>query len=620
MVAKQKLELTWIGKENRPRREPRILLEDPTNSYHSTHRVNENDNFDNRLIFGDNLLALKALEQEFTGRLKCVFIDPPYNTGAAFEQYDDGIEHSLWLSLMRDRLQILKTLLRDDGSIWISIDDRESHYLKILCDEVFGRSNFIANTVWQSKDTPGNNSSGIAQTHNHILAFRKTDAFRPAMLDRNQKQLATYTNPDSDSRGPWLPTPLTRAEHRDRDYYAIPNKTGRMTFPPKGSSWRRPPAKMKLLAAENRIWWGKGGDADFPMEKKFLSEVKEGVVNQTWWPYEFAGSTRNASAEMKGLFEGSKAFDTPKPEKLLYRVLSLATVEGDWVLDSFAGSGTTGAVAHKMGRKWIMVELGEHCHNLIIPRLRKVIDGTDNVGVSTDEQLVWETQLTVPKVINGKQLLEQMREAAKQEESEYKGFLPRVEKDYLRLYGITSSEARNIGGGCRYYRIAPSLLERDEFGNWVINKRFNPEMLAEAMCKLEGFSYAPSKDFYWQHGHSTETDFIYVTTQTLTREQLLKLSDQVGGKRSLLVCCGAFRKSNLEDLANLTLKKIPRAVMDKCEWGKDDYSLEIKALPLAPRTTVESAISGSDHAIGSRKARKGKCSNQPKLFDQKDVE
>src|SRR5208283_3888100 len=195
-----KLELTWIGKDSRPRLEPRILLEDVSKSRHAKRRVSQDDLFDNRLIFGDNLLALKALEQEFTGKIKCIFIDPPYNTGSAFEHYDDGIEHLLWLSLMRDRLELLGSMLMANGTIWISIDDNECHYLKVLCDEVFGRSNFVANVVWQSKDTPGNNAVSIAQTHNHILVFKKSDSFRPTLLARNERQIANYSNPDNDPR------------------------------------------------------------------------------------------------------------------------------------------------------------------------------------------------------------------------------------------------------------------------------------------------------------------------------------------------------------------------------------------------------------------------------------
>ncbi len=522
----QKLELTWIGKENRPRLEPRILLEDPARSYHAKCRVASADLFDNRLIFGDNLLALKALEGEFSGKVKCVFIDPPYNTGSAFTHYDDGVEHSIWLSLMRDRLEIIPRLLSEDGSLWITIDDNEAHYLKVLCDEVFGRREFLANLVWQSKDTPGNNSTGLAQTHNHILAYRKSEVFCPNLLRRSKKQIATYKNPDNDPNGPWLGTPLTRAEHRDRDYYPLRNKAGREVLPPKGSSWRRPPDKLKQLESEGRIYWGKDGDSEFPMEKKYLSEVKEGVVNQTWWPYDFAGSTRNASAELKGVFDGEKSFDTPKPEKLLQRILELATNPGDLVLDSFAGSGTTGAVAHKMGRRWIMVELGEHCHTHIIPRLQKVIDGADPGGIS--------------KAVN------------------WRG-----------------------GGGFRYYRLAPSLLEKDKWGNWVIHHDYNAAMLAEALCKLEGFSYAPSDAVYWQHGHSTERDFVYVTTASLTHEQLQQLADEVGPERSLLVLCTAFR-AKADAYPNLTVKKIPKQVLSRCEWGHDDYSLQVENLPKEP--------------------------------------
>ncbi|MFN4351287.1 MAG: site-specific DNA-methyltransferase [Hylemonella sp.] len=548
-MSKQKLELTWIGKEKRPKLEPRILLEDPDKSYHAKSRITDNDIFDNRLIFGDNLLALKALEQEFSGRVKCIFIDPPYNTGSAFTYYDDGLEHSIWLGLMRDRLEIIRRLLSDDGSLWITIDDNEVHYLKVLCDEIFGRKEFLANLVWQSKDTPGNNSTGLAQTHNHILAYRKSESFSPNLLSRNEKQISTYKNPDNDPKGPWLGTPLTRAEHRDRDYYPLRNKLGKEVLPPKGSSWRRPSDKIKQLEAEGRIYWGKDGGAEFPVEKKYLSEVKEGVVNQTWWPYEFAGSTRNASAELKGIFEGEKAFDTPKPEKLLFRVLELATNAGDLVLDSFAGSGTTGAVAHKMGRRWIMVELGDHCHTHIIPRLKKVVDGEDQGGVS--ESVGWQG-----------------------------------------------------GGGFRYYNVAPSLIVNDRWGNPVINPEYNAANLAEALCKLEGFTYAPSEVQWWQHGHSSERDFIYVTTQNLSAEQLQALSDEVGSDQSLLVCCAAFHGVTAakasERWPNLTLKKIPKMVLARCEWGHDDYSLNVANLPMAQ--VEKAAPADSSAALKSKKS------------------
>lgn len=335
----------------------------------------------NMLIQGDNLEALKALLPYYSGQVKCIFIDPPYNTKSAFEHYDDNLEHSEWLSMMYPRLELLRELLSEDGSIWVTIDDNEIHYLKVIMDEVFGRKNFVTNIVWQSKDTPGNNSSGIAQTHNHILMYRKSELFKPKLLERSDKQISNYKNPDNDPRGVWLGTPMTRAEFRERDYYPLTNKVGREVYPPKGSSWRRPPETIKELEKEGRIYWGKNGDSDFPMEKKFLSEVKSGVVNQSWWPYDFAGSTRNASAEMKGIFSGEKAFDTPKPEKLVQRILDMSTEKEDIVLDSFLGSGTTAAVAHKMGRRYIGIEMGDHAETHCQPRLKKVVDGEQG-GIS----------------------------------------------------------------------------------------------------------------------------------------------------------------------------------------------------------------------------------------------
>lgn len=504
-----KLELTWVGKEERPRLEPRVLVEDPGKSY-------GNPKSENMLIFGDNLLALKALEQDFAGQIKCMFLDPPYNTGSAFTHYDDGLEHSIWLTMMRDRLELFWTLLTPDGSIWITIDDNEAHYLKVLCDELYGRPNFIGNVVWQSKDTPGNNSSEIAETHNHILAYRRSETFKPHLLARNAEQLANYSNPDDDPRGPWLGTPLTRVEHRERDYYPLKNAVGKDVWPPKGSSWRRPPEKMKQLAKENRVWWGKKGDAEFPMEKKFLSEVKAGVVNQTWWPYEFAGSTRNASAEMKQLFEGNKTFDTPKPERLIHRVLNLATEPSDWVLDSFAGSGTTGAVAHKMGRRWIMVELGEHCHTHIIPRMKKVVDGTDRGGIS--------------------------------EAANWKG-----------------------GGGFKYYRLAESLLVRDkdlsttDHPVYIINPRYDETMLIRGICKVAGFKYRHDGRL---HGISSENRFLHVTTRLLTQMCLNSLAEDIAQNQSLVIyCTRRVGKLNVPD--NIEIRKIPRDLLEKCDFEED---------------------------------------------------
>jgi len=528
-MKKQKLELTWIGKENRPKLEPRILLEDPEKSYHAQHRMSKKDVFDNRLIFGDNLLALKSLEQEFIGKIKCIFIDPPYNTGAAFEQYDDGVEHSLWLSLIRERLVVLWSLLSRSGSLWITIDDNECHYLKVLCDELFGRRSFLTSIVWE-KDKGRRSDTHISSAHDHILVYAKDfDEWRTTrnLLPRTAEQEERYRNPDNDPRGPWLQGDNSTAKSgTEKSRFEVELPSGRKVRPPAGRYWVFSPETLARARAENRVYFGADGDR-LPIIKRYLSEVQSGVVPRTWWPADEAGSNQEAKRDhLNKLLAGIPPFETPKPERLIQRVLMIASNPGDLILDSFAGSGTTGAVAHKMGRRWIMVELGEHCHTHIIPRMKKVIDGQDPGGIT--EAVGW------------------------------KG-----------------------GGGFRYYRLAPSLLEKDKWGNWIINKEYNAAMLAEALCKLEGFTYAPSDAIYWQHGHSSEQDFIYVTTQNLNHEQLQALSDEVSEARSLLVLCSAFRGKS-DRYPNLTIKKIPNAVLKRCEWGHDDYSLQVENLPKAP--------------------------------------
>lgn len=524
-MTKQKLELTWIGKHKRPKLEARILLEDAEKSYHAdTRRENAEFEFDNRLIYGDNLLALKALEQEFAGKVKCVFIDPPYNTGSAFTHYDDGLEHSIWLGLMRDRLEIIKRLLAEDGSLWITIDDNEAHYLKVLCDEIFGRGNFIANVVWNHRKSVQSDIV-ISLSHNHLLVFAKLKERlalnRLQLVDRDK-----YANPDNDPRGLWYATPFDAPQIRPNLEYPIKNpNTGEIYYPPQGRHWRTTQDEYLKALLDNRIVFGKTGKSK-PQMKRFLTEAEtKGSSVKTWW--DDAGTATEATKELQKM---NFDFDTPKPERLLEKILQIATNPGDLVLDSFAGSGTTGAVAHKMGRRWIMVELGEHCHTHIIPRLRKVIDGTDQGGIS--------------KAVN------------------WQG-----------------------GGGFRYYRLAPTLIVHDRWGNDIINPDYNPEMLAEAMAKLEGFTYQPSPTLWWQHGHSSENDYLYVTTQTLSTAQLQALAEEVGEGRSLLICCSAWRGITLQEAAerfpNLTLKKIPKMVRERCEWGHDDYSLNVANLPLA---------------------------------------
>ncbi len=540
---KTKLELTWIGKDKRPKLEPRILLEDPSKSYHAKQRVTDNDIFDNKLIFGDNLLALKALEQEYSGTVKCVFIDPPYNTGSAFKHYEDGIEHSIWLSLMRDRLNIIKNILSENGSLWITIDDNEVHYLKVICDEVFGRSNFVANVVWEKVYSERMDSKAFSNAHDHILVYQKSDKFKVNKLakEQNTKQFNCFDKKEGKHyRRRSLRKEGSNSLRTDRPnlWYPIKAPDGTEVYPFKPSGiegyWRWQISRLEKQM--DQIEFVKKEGKWEVYVKQYLDKDASRPPSTLFHNTE-AGHNHEAKLEAKS-FNETDVFTTPKPERLLELIMKIATNKGDIVLDSFAGSGTTGAVAHKMRRKWIMVELEETCHTHIIPRLQKAINGEDQGGIS--KSVNWQG-----------------------------------------------------GGGFRYYTLAPSLLEKDKWDNWVVNKDYNAEMLSEAICKLEGFIYAPSETEWWNHGTSTETDFIYVTTQNLSVEKLQQLSDEVGGDKTLLLCCGSFR-CKPDRFENLTIKKIPKMVLNSCEWAHDDYSLNIENLPQMEREPEQESLFPED--------------------------
>ncbi|MEG3538497.1 site-specific DNA-methyltransferase [Acinetobacter radioresistens] len=584
-MGKQKLELSWIGKDKRPRLEPRILIEKSSLSYHAKNKVSENDLFDSKLIFGDNLLALKALEKDYAGKVKCIYIDPPYNTGNAFEYYDDGLEHSIWLGLIRDRLEVLKNLLSVDGVIFVQIDDVEQAYLRVLMDEVFGRSNFINTISVNLKNVAGASGGGedkklkknIEYIHLYTKDYLNFNSFKgvydyipiselvenyrqedkswkyTTILiyegdkeylgstvdgDGNEIKIFTRKNPIIKSINQIIREEnLSEAEAYDK--YASKIFQTQM---PQSSIRPRVMEKAIELGSKEDLHsieyipktgrnkgtvyeqYYKGGNFRLLAWLSDVSEEKNGVLCKkeaqgTYW--DFVGHTKNLSKEGAVTFPNGK-----KPEALIQRILEMSTEPGDLVLDSFAGSGTTGAVAHKMGRRWIMVELGEHCHTHIIPRLQKVIDGED------------------------------------------KG-------------GVTESTGWQGGGGFRYYKLAPSLMKKDQWDNWVINPEYNQEMLVEAMCKLEGYTYTPSETEYWNHGKGSETDFIYVTTQTLTDQQLQAISEEVGEGRTLLIIASAWRSKNIDRFINLTLKKIPNSIIKACEWGHDDYSLNVQNLPMS---------------------------------------
>jgi adenine-specific DNA-methyltransferase len=551
----QKLELTWIGKGEEPKLEPRILIEDPSKSY-------GDPNSENMLIHGDNLLALKALEQNFTGKIKCAAIDPPYNTGNAFEHYDDGIEHSLWLSLMKPRIEIIKNLLSEDGTLWICVDDNEAHYLKVMCDEIFGRQNFVATIIWHKKHTRSNDARWLSDNHDFILCFAKNkDKWKRNLLPRTEESESGYSNPDNDPRGVWASGPCHAKTPSDSTYFEITTPKGRKILPPAGTSWRFSKARFEELIKDNRIYFGESGN-NVPRYKRFLTEVQDGLVPLTIWFKEEVGDNQEAKKEVK-VFNPTNVFSTPKPERLIQRILQISTHEDDFVLDSFLGSGTTAAVAHKMKRKWIGVELGEHAVTHCLPRLQQVVSGKDKGGIT--EAVNW------------------------------KG-----------------------GGGFKFYTLAPSLIQKDKYGSEIINPAYNATMLAAAMAKQEGFHYAPHESIYWKQGNSSEKDFIFTTTQFITVELIDRLANEMQANESLLICCKGYSAACKSRHANITIKKIPQLLIGRCEFGRDDYSFNIVNLPHDEENDVEDEEESNKVETKTKKSKSKKSKeedgNQSTLF------
>lgn len=510
-MANQKLELTWIGKDEQPQVEPRVLLHDPSKDYGDPDSTN-------MLIHGDNLLALKALEQQFAGQIKCIYIDPPYNTGSAFPQYDDNLEHSQWLSLIRPRLEILKNLLSPDGSIWISIDDDEGHYLKVLCDEVFGRENFVSTVIWEKKFSPQNDAKWLSDSHDFILVYANNkQSWKTNLLPRTAEMDKRYKNPDNDPRGAWTSGDCSVKTYSASCDYPITTPSGRVVNPPAGYCWRFSKETFAEMVKDNRIWFGEKGD-NVPRVKRFLTDVKQGMTSMTIWKYTEVGHNQDAKKEVKA-FNSESVFATPKPEKLIERILTLGSNEGDLVLDSFLGSGTTAAVAQKMGRRWIGIEFGDHCYTHCKPRMDMVIDGEQG--------------------------------------------------------GISKAFNWSGGGGYKFYELAPTLIVNDKYGNPVFSDKYNPTMLAAAVAKINGFVYAPDAQTYWKQGYSQDNSFIYVTTQYFDAKMLDSIAEDIDQFENLLICAPAFDVGLSKRYDNINIRKIPQSVLEKCEFGVNDYNLNI---------------------------------------------
>ncbi len=557
----QRLELTWIGKGQEPEVEPRILLHDPSKDY-------GDPNSENMLIHVDNLLALKALEQQYAGQVKCIYIDPPYNTGAAFEYYDDNLEHSIWLGLMYPRIKLLYSLLKDGGSLWVSIDDIECHYLKVILDEVFGRNALVADITYERSGSAGLGQGGLfVNTSEHILiyakgAFSYNKILGSTLLEfktmkrynkvlvqegtrelvdefiskSNGKPVRIYRHTDFEIRT----ISLRDFEHREREiraeFLTDFERLFRTNNVQKENQFQNELMsrmdKQYLYTVDYIPSRGKNKDkpttlyyynAELFAWLKDTAYVEDGNIVKTnnlttVWRHEDIPKADLAN-------EGGVDFPrSKKPEQLIKRILQIATNEGDLVLDSFLGSGTTAAVAHKMHRRYIGVEMGNHAYTHCKVRLDSVIDNTD----------------------------------------------PR---------GITSSTNWHGGGGYKFYELAPTLIVKDKHGNDVFSDKYNAQMLVAAVAKVNGYFYAPDQDVFWKQGYSQDNSFIYVTTQYLTATMLDSLAKEVDAFESLLICAPAFDVGLNKRYDNITVKKIPQSVLDKCEYGVDNYNLNIVEVP-----------------------------------------
>ena len=548
-----KLELTWIGKyDQTPSVEPRILIENSDYSFGTIETgtlPNGKPWNGNMIIHGDNLLALRSIEN-YANSIKLIYIDPPFNTGNAFEYYDDGLEHSIWLNLMYQRIKLLHGLLAEDGAFCMHLDDGEVHYAKVICDEVFGRNNFIA-TVAIRSSTP----SGVKTAHKNkklikqkdlMLVYKKSDllVINPQYVRKSSydTHFNYYADKENSVVQPLLDVLIQKGilkkgdklsdldinNPRHREFYVSHADSICQT-----QSFKNEEIKKASRNYIDKIYFVNKGE---PNELMFyngrqltplrnsINKVLYGdsiiddmsvLLCDFWEDVDFQNTQHEGGVD----FPNSK-----KPEALLMRIISLFTNEGDLVLDSFLGSGTTAAVAHKMHRKYIGIELGEHAYSHCYTRLKSIITGSDPSGIS--RALSW-----------------------------------------------------NGGGGFKFYELAPSLLKKDSHGHLVINKEYNADMLAAAMAKMEGFTYEPSTETFWKQGHSSETDFIYTTTQFVTVESLGAILDTMADGESLLVCCKAFQPECKSFSSRISVKKIPSVLLGRCEFDHDDYSLNIIELP-----------------------------------------
>lgn len=559
-----KLELTWLGKDEPMHIEPRLLIENTELSNTDT-----DPNTENILIHGDNLLALKALESKYAGQVKCIYIDPPYNTGAAFEHYDDNMEHSIWLNLMYQRLRILHRLLSDDGSLWISIDNTEGHYLKVLCDEIFMRQNFVADITYEKSNVSGLGQGGaLVNTGEKLLVYKKKSVEFNEVLGTERLALKTmkrynkilkYTGTKElveEFPAPSNGMPVKLYLHRDyivesislRDFEKRESEIRKQFYDNFESMFRTyviqqenefqnalmdKMQKDSLYSVEYTPNRGKHQgeyttlfyyNAELCAWLKDTAYIQGGDIVKTTRLSNVWKNDDIPKADLGN--EGGVAFPrSKKPEKLLERILKMATNEGDLVLDSFLGSGTTAAVAHKMRRKYIGIEMGNHAYTHCKARLDRVVAGDDKAGATKN--------------------------------SNWQG-----------------------GGGYRFYELAPSLINEDPFGEYVINPDYDADMLASAVALHEGFTYKPNSDMFWKQSVGNEKSYLFVTTRHLNSTFLDSIKDSMEDDEYLIIACRSFESGLDKAYVHITLKKIPQMLLSRCEFGKTDYNLNIVHPPV----------------------------------------
>ncbi len=509
-----KLELTWYGKEKEIRVEPRLLIENAELSNTAADPDTENI-----LIHGDNLLALKALENKYAGQVKCIYIDPPYNTGNAFDKYDDNIEHSIWLNLMNYRFKSLYSLLHKEGFLFVNLDEQEHAYAKVMLDGIFGRQNFVGDIIWQKRKGGGNDSRYLALDHDYILVYAKDISkevhpikWRTAQSDEYRKR---YKEVEADGRryywdtvardGLQSPIPVS-VTCPDGSVLSINSQISQTTI------------NAGLIDGTIRLTKSKNGWTLHHKVYMGRGQVQRSIMNDV-------GTNKIAGDEMEYLFGDKKAFPYPKPENLISRILELATNPGDLVLDSFLGSGTTAAVAHKMGRRYIGIEMGDHAYTHCKVRLDKVISGEDQGGIS--KAVSWQG-----------------------------------------------------GGGYKFYELAPTLINQDPFGEYVINSDYDAAMLAAAVALHEGFAYQPDSKLFWKQSVGNENSYLFVTTRHLNSVYLDSIKDSMEDGEYLVIACRSYEGGLEKAYPNITIKKIPQMLLSRCEFGKTDYSLNIVHPPV----------------------------------------